>query len=75
MEDLKLFIQEEIMNVAFKKVAFDESIIKSRLLDSITLVDLLVTIEEKIGRTIPQHLVNEESMDSIDKIVNTISKI
>lgn len=63
------------MNVAFKKVAFDESIIKSRLLDSITLVDLLVTIEEKIGRTIPQHLVNEESMDSIDKIVNTISKI
>ena len=63
------------MDVAFKKVAFDESIIKSRLLDSITLVDLLVTIEEKIGRTIPQHLVNEESMDSIDKIVNTISKI
>jgi len=75
MEDLKFFIQQEVMNLAFKKVDFDESLVKSKLLDSITVVDLLVSIEEKIGKTIPQHLINEENIDSIDKIIETISNI
>jgi acyl carrier protein len=75
MEELKLFIQQEIMSLAFKKVAFDESLVKSNLLDSITVVDLLVSIEEKIGKVIPQHLVKEEYIDSIDKIINTINNL
>ena len=75
MEDIKLFIREEIMNLAFKKVSFEESLIKSKLLDSISVIDLLVAIEEKIGKKIPQHLINEENMDSIDKIISTINTI
>jgi acyl carrier protein len=75
MEDIKLFIQEEIMNIAFKKVSFDESLIKSKLLDSISVIDLLVSIEEKTGKIIPQHLINDENFDSIDKIIGTISTI
>jgi acyl carrier protein len=75
VEEIKLFIQKEIMDLAFKKVGFEDSLIKSKLLDSITVVDLLVSIEEEIGRKIPQHLINEENMDTIDKIVNTISNI
>ena len=31
MEDLKIFIQEEIMNLAFVKVGYDDSLIKSKL--------------------------------------------
>jgi acyl carrier protein len=75
MDEIKLFIQDEIKNIAFKKVSFDESLIKSKLLDSISVVDLLVAIEEKTGKKIPQHLINEENMDNIDKIVETISNI
>lgn len=75
MEDLKLIIQQEISNLAFKKVGYDDSLIKSKLLDSISVVDLLVFIEEQIGKTIPQHLINEENMDTINAIVNTISTI
>ena len=73
MEEIKLFIQDEIMNVAFKKVNFDESLIKSKLLDSITMIDILVSIEEKIGKKIPQHLINNENFDSINKIIEIIS--
>ena len=61
MEDLKIFIQEEILALAFKKVKDDESLIKSKLLDSISVVDLLVSIEDKTGKKIPQHLFNEEN--------------
>lgn len=38
------------MNLAFRKVGFDESIIKSKLLDSIAIIDLIVSIEEKSGK-------------------------
>ena len=31
MYDIKVFIQEEVMNLAFKKVGFDESLVKSKL--------------------------------------------
>jgi acyl carrier protein len=75
MEDIRPFIQEEIFNLAFKKVSFDESLLKSKLLDSIIFVELIVSIEEKIGKQIPQHLINEENLDSIDKIIETISQV
>jgi acyl carrier protein len=75
MEDLKTYIQSEIMNVAFKKVSFNESLIHSKLLDSITMIDLIVSIEEKIGKQIPQHLINDDNFDSIDKIIDTVNSI
>ena len=75
MEDIRFFIRQEIFNIAFKKVRDDESLIKSKLLDSISLVDLLVSIEEKTGKNIPQHLINDENFDSIDKIINTLNSI
>ncbi|HEX8517499.1 MAG TPA: hypothetical protein VF868_14980 [Bacteroidia bacterium] len=75
MEDLKSFIQSEIVNVAFRKVSFDESLIHSKLLDSITMIDIIVSIEEKTGKQIPQHLINDDNFDSIDKIIQTINSI
>lgn len=74
MYDIKVFIQEEVMNLAFKKVRFDESLVKSKLLDSISTVDLLVAIEEKIGKQVPQHLFIEENFDTIDLIYDTLKK-
>jgi len=75
MEDLKLFIQEEVAKIAFKKVAFDDPLITSKLLDSITVVELLIAIEEKMERQIPQHLINDENFDSINKIIETVKKM
>ena len=75
MDDLKIFIQNEIMNLAFVKVDFDDSLIKSKVLDSITVVDLLVSIEEKSGKNIPQHLINPDNFDTINIIIDTIKKL
>ncbi|CAN5504388.1 hypothetical protein BH10BAC1_BH10BAC1_03430 [soil metagenome] len=75
METLKTFIQDEVVAVAFTKVSFDQSLIHSKLLDSITLIDLIVSIEEKTGKQIPQHLINDDNFDSIDQIINTINSI
>ena len=75
MEDQKLFIQKEIMNLAFTKVGFDDSLLKTNVLDSITLVDLLVAIEDEYAIKIPQHLINDENMDTINRMVKTIAAL
>lgn len=75
MEDIKIFIQEEIKNIAFSKVSFDESLIKSKLLDSISVIDLIVSIEERENIKFPQYLITEENFDSIDQIIETINKL
>lgn len=75
MDELKVFIQNEVMNLSFVKVGFDDSIIKSKLLDSISIVDLLVSIEDEIGKKIPQYLIKEDNFDTINIIIETLSKL
>ena len=75
MEELKEYIVSEIMNLAFKKVTYDESLIKSKLLDSITVVELIVMIEEKTGKQIPQHLINEDNFDTINSIIEIVKEV
>lgn len=75
MEGLKDFIQQEIANLAFKKVTYEESLVKSKVLDSITLVELMVLIEEKTGKQFPQYLINDENFETINKIIETVNKI
>lgn len=75
MEDMKLFIQNEIMSIAFVKVGFDDSLLASRLVDSISMVDLIVSIEDRIGKKIPQHLISDENFDSINTIIATLEKV
>ena len=75
MEDIKIFIQTEIMNLAFVKVGYDDSIIKSKILDSIAVVDLLVSIEEKTGKKIPQYLIHADNFDTINIIIETLKKL
>ncbi|MFN5982377.1 MAG: hypothetical protein ACK476_09645 [Fluviicola sp.] len=75
MEELKKFIQEEIMNAAFVKVGFDDLLLSNKLIDSITIVDIIVAIEEKIDKKFPQNLMQDENFDSINKMIETIEKL
>lgn len=75
MEELKQFIQEEVRNLAFVSVGFDDALISSKLLDSITVVDLIVSIEDKTGKQIPQHLIKEENFDTINLICETLKQV
>ncbi len=75
MEDLKQFIQDEVRNLAFVSVGFDDALITSKLLDSITVVDLIVSIEDKTGKQIPQHLIKEENFDTINLICETLKNL
>jgi acyl carrier protein len=74
MEESKNFVIAEIEKITFKKVGSDDSLIQSRLLDSIALVDLLVAIEEKFGINIPTAEINPDNFDTVQRIMDYLSK-
>jgi acyl carrier protein len=74
MEEKITFIQTEIEKIAFKKVGTSDSLLQSRLLDSIALVDLLVAIEEEFGINIPTAEINPDNFDTIDRMMIYITK-
>jgi acyl carrier protein len=75
MEELKSFIQEEITNLVFRTVEYDEKLLSAKLLDSISLVDLIVAIEDHLDITVPTADVTEENFDSIDIMSTYLDKL
>jgi acyl carrier protein len=66
---LQDFLIQEIKNVSFKTVKPDESVIKSGLLSSITLIDLVVAIEEAYKIKIPFNDISTENFDTVELII------
>jgi len=75
MEDLKVFIQNELSELVFKTVSFDEKLISTKTLDSISLIDLIVAIEDHLDISIPTSDVIESNFDSIDLISEYINNL
>jgi acyl carrier protein len=73
MEEIRGFIVAEIEKIAFRKVGTSDSLIKSRILDSIALVDLLVAVEEKLGINIPTAEITPDNFDTIDRLMEYLS--
>ncbi|MEO5645455.1 MAG: acyl carrier protein [Bacteroidia bacterium] len=65
---VKEFLHSEIEKVAFREVGETESIAKSRLLDSITMIDLAVAIEDEYKIKIPFTEITEENFDTVELI-------
>ena len=65
---IKEFLRSEIQKVAFREVGDTESLAKSRLLDSITMIDLAVAIEDEYKIKIPFTEITEENFDNIELI-------
>ena len=70
--EIILFLKKTINEIAFKEVTEDESLFISKLIDSISFVDLLVAIEEKMNIKIKQNEVNTENFDTVHQITTFI---
>jgi acyl carrier protein len=72
IENLKRFVIGQIENLTFSKVKEDDSLIKSKLLDSISSVDLAVAIEDETKISIPAVDINELNFESVNKIAEYV---
>ncbi len=73
--ELKEFIQNELKELLFKTVSFEEKLISTRTLDSITLIDLIVAIEDFADITIPTADVNQDNFDTINSMSEYIKSL
>lgn len=62
------FLREKIKELAFISPEDSDSLLKSRSLDSITVVDLAVMIEQQYEVKIPFTEITEENFESISSI-------
>ena len=65
MED---FLKEKIEELTFESVDSNESLIESGVLDSITVVDLAVFIENEYEVSIPFNEIKPEHFETIETI-------
>ena len=72
--DIKELIQKEIKSIAFVGVSYDTSLINSNILDSLTVIDLAIFLEEQTDLNIPARDINLENFDSINKIADYLKK-
>jgi len=73
--DIKELIQKEIKSIAFVGVSYDTSLINSNILDSLTVIDLAIFLEEQTDLNIPARDINSENFDSINKIADYLKKM
>jgi acyl carrier protein len=69
-KELENLIIEKVKEVSFKKVSPGENLFKDGIIDSITLVDLSVSLEESLNIKIPFFDLNEQNFSTVEKIAD-----
>ncbi|MGB2897425.1 MAG: acyl carrier protein [Anaerolineales bacterium] len=72
-DQIASFISTELLKDQTRKIAFDEALISSGLVDSFSLVDLALFIEEMFGARIDDTELTAEAFDTIEELVALIS--
>jgi acyl carrier protein len=67
------FIAEKIIKQPGKVIAADEALISSGLIDSFSLMDLALYIEDEFGVVIQDTELNAETFDNLDQLAALIS--
>lgn len=68
MNDVNSFLKSQISELAFQEVENNTPLVSSKLLDSISIVDLVVAIEAHLGIRIASNEITQENFDTIEQI-------
>lgn len=72
---MEAFLKEKIEELSFESVEKTESLIESGVLDSITIVDLAVFIENEYGVSIPFNEIKPENFETIETIQTYVESL
>ena len=65
-------IAKDILNIPEKTIKIEESLISSGLIDSLSLVDLAILIEDEFNVRVDDTELNSDVFDSIDQLADLI---
>lgn len=66
------FLLEKIEEIAFETVTKEDSLWESRVLDSITIVELAVEIETEYGIKIGFDEIIVENFETVERLINFV---
>ena len=69
---LKEFIADEILKQAGRAIAADEALISSGLIDSFSLMDLALFVEDTFDVRIEDTELNADTFDSLEELAELI---
>ena len=72
-DQIATFISADLLKDPTRKIAFDEALISSGLVDSFSLVDLALYIEETFEARIDDTELTADVFDTIEELVALIS--
>jgi len=72
MTALAEFIATEILSQPDRKIAVDENLISSGLIDSLSLVDIAIFVEEQFQVIIDDTELNADTFDSLNELKEII---
>ncbi len=72
ISQLEEFITTEIIKQPDRKIAADEALISGGLIDSFSLVDLALFVEENLGVRIDDTELNSDTFDNLSQLADLI---
>jgi acyl carrier protein len=72
-DQIATYISTELLKDPTRKIAFDEPLISSGLVDSFSLVDLALFIEDTFGARIDDTELTADVFDTIEELAMLIS--
>ena len=67
------FIIDKIEELTFTKVSKTESLWQAKVLDSITIVELIVEIESEFNIKVPYNEIIEDNFETVELMINYIN--
>ena len=64
---------DKIEEIAFSRVKPSDSLWQEKVLDSITIVELVVELENEFGIKIPFNEIVEDNFETVERIVNYLN--
>ena len=69
---IETYIQENILKQPNRSIAPDEALLSSGLIDSFSLMDMALFIEDQYGVAIADTELNAETFDTLDELADLI---
>lgn len=74
IEKISSYITEQILNNSERKIEADEKLISSGIVDSFSLVDLALFVENEFGVRIDDTELNAQTFDSLTELAAIIKE-
>jgi acyl carrier protein len=72
IEELKIYLQEDILQLPSREIAPDEALISSGLVDSFSLVDVALFVEDTFDVRIDDTELNADTFDTLNELADLI---